>query len=35
MGNILSHTRTLIGFLPGGYVGHGYPLPSLNPPPLG
>jgi hypothetical protein len=29
MGNILSHTRTLIGFLPGGYAGHGYPLPSL------
>lgn len=29
MGNILSHTRISIGFLPGGYAGHGYPLPSL------
>jgi hypothetical protein len=29
MGNIFSHTRTTIGFLPDGYAGHGYPLPSL------
>ena len=30
MGNFLSHTLTLIGFLPTGYVGNGYPLPSLD-----
>ena len=29
MGNFLSHTLTLIGFLPTGYAGNGYPLPSL------
>jgi hypothetical protein len=30
MGIILSYTRTLIGYLPAGYTGHGYPLPSLK-----
>ena len=29
MGNFLSRTLTLIGFLPVGYVGNGYPLPFL------
>jgi hypothetical protein len=29
MGIILFHTRTPIGYLPAGYMGHGYPLPSL------
>ena len=32
MGNVLFHTLTLIGFLPAGYVGNGYPLPSLSKP---
>ena len=27
---LLTHTLALIGFLPAGYVGNGYPLPSLN-----
>jgi hypothetical protein len=30
MGNFLSHTRILIGFLPAGYTGDGYPLPFLE-----
>ena len=30
MGKFLSHTLTLIGFLPTGYAGNGYPLPSLG-----
>jgi hypothetical protein len=30
MGNILSHACTIIRFLHDGYVGHGYPLPSLG-----
>jgi hypothetical protein len=29
MGIFLSHTRTSNGYLPGGYAGDGYPLPSL------
>jgi hypothetical protein len=29
MGIFLSHTRTSNGYLPSGYVGDGYPLPSL------
>jgi hypothetical protein len=29
MGNFLSHTRTPNGYLPAGYAGIGYPLPSL------
>jgi hypothetical protein len=30
MGNFLSHALTLIEFLPTGYAGNGYPLPSLD-----
>ena len=29
MGIYLAHTLALIGFLPAGYAGNGYPLPSL------
>jgi hypothetical protein len=29
MGIFLSHTRMSNGYLPGGYAGDGYPLPSL------
>ena len=30
MGIFLTHTLALIGFLPTGYAGNGYPLPSLK-----
>jgi hypothetical protein len=30
MGIFLSHTRMSNGYLPGGYAGDGYPLPSLG-----
>ena len=29
MGIFLTHTLAIIGFLPAGYTGNGYPLPSL------
>lgn len=32
MGIFLTHTLALIGFLPAGYAGNGYPLPSLSRP---